>query len=326
MLMSTAGGGGMGARLIRVGTTGWSHASWVGTFYPVSLKDAPEEWLAFYATRFRSVEVASTFDAFPSPDLVHAWARVGVEVQERLAAAPSHVDGQGLLGLGDAPFEFSLKAPRALTHEALLEGDAARARAVAGRFDREVLDPLAGEGLLGAVLLQLPPRLEASEQAVSDLQEVVAALAERRIAIEFRHPSWSRGGCVAPEAEPLFANPDVCLVQADGAGIPEVAPPTRARHAYVRFHGRRPEGWAGALPEDAPRDGARYDHRYAPAELAPWVARVRAMREARQEVRVHFNNAPGGKAPVNALEFLAALGLAPPGRPPRLTQQTRLHV
>ena len=281
----------------------------MGPFYPVGLREAPESWLAFYATRFASVEVTSTFDAWPSADLVEDWARVGVAVQE-----------------AGVPFEFSLKAPRALTHDALPSGDAARAREVAGRFDREVLDPLAGEGLLGAVLLQLPPRLDASRRAVAALHDVLAALAERRVAIEFRHPSWTRHGCVVPEAEGLFANPDVCLAQADGAGIPDVAPPAKARHAYLRFHGRRPEGWTRPLPQDAPRDGARYDHRYTDRELAPWVARVRDMDAARQEVRVHFNNAPGGKAAADALAFLDALGLAPPVPRPRLTQQTRLKV
>lgn len=295
--------------MILVGTSGWGHPSWVGPFYPVALRGAPDEWLPYYASRFRTVEVGGTFDAFPGPELVDAWARAGVRL----------VDEAGGRG-----FEFSVKAPRLLTHDALLRGDVEAAREVAGRFDREVLDPLAGEGLLGAVLLQLPPRLTCSEEAVANLHEVLHALAERRIALEFRHASWARHGCVHPCAEPLFANPDVCLVQADGPEHPDVAPPVRARHAYVRFHGRRPQGWVEPLPDDAPRDGTRYDHLYSGEELAPWVARLRRMGEEHGEVRAYFNNAPHAKAPANAVELLQALGQAPPLPRPRLTQQTRL--
>lgn len=296
--------------LIQVGTSGWSHPSWVGPFYPVGLREQPEAWLPFYATRFQTVEVSGTFDAFPSPEMVDAWARAGVDAHDRLGRA----------------FEFSVKAPRALTHDAIPAGDAAAAREVAGRFDREVLDPLAGEGLLGAVLLQLPPRLAPSEATVALLQEVTQALAERRTALEFRHPDWARQGCVHPAAEPLFASPDVCLVQADGPGVPDVAPPVKARHVYVRFHGRRQEGWGAGVTDEAPRDGARYDHLYAPHELAPWVARLRGLAERHGQIRAYFNNPPGAKACANAVELLHALGQAPPVPRPRLTQQTRLKV
>jgi uncharacterized protein YecE (DUF72 family) len=256
-----------------VGTSGWSHPAWVGPFYPVQLRGRPEAWLAHYATRFRAVEITSTFDQFPDVELVGEWARAGVELLRR------------------APFEFSLKLPRRVTHEALPAGDVEEARAWTGRFDREVLDPLAGEGLLGAVLVQLPPRFEASEQGALDLAAVLAPLAERRIALEFRSPTWARGGCVVPEAEPLFASGDVCLVEADLPGAPrDIRAPLEARHAYLRFHGRRADLWrAGEL-----RDGARYDYLYARDELAPFAERVREHLRAGREVRAFFNNPAHG--------------------------------
>src|SRR5436305_6731931 len=96
---SLIGCGRVGRLVIRVGTSGWSHPEWVGPFYPVALRDAPHAWLAYYASRFRCVEINGTFDAFPDEDLVAAWARAGLE----LSAASS-------------PFEFSLKLPRECTH------------------------------------------------------------------------------------------------------------------------------------------------------------------------------------------------------------------
>lgn len=288
-----------------VGTTGWSHPDWVGPFYPVHLRERPDAWLAHYATRFRAVELAGSFDQFPDAELVGEWARAGVALQAR------------------ASFEFSLKLPRLITHEALLAGDVDAAREWCGRFDREVLDPLAGEGLLGAVLVQLPPRFEASERRARDLAAALAPLAERRLAIEFRSPTWAADGCLVPEAERLFAEGDACLVEADLPGAPaDVRAPLAARHAYLRFHGRRASAWEGEHGREA---ASRYDYLYPRAELAPFVHRVREHERAGREVRVFFNNAPRAQSVANAVDMteLLAGGATGLGRP-KLTAQQRL--
>lgn len=288
----------------RVGTTGWSHPDWVGPFYPVHLRARPDAWLAHYATRFRTVELASTFDQFPDEELVAAWAREGVMLQAR------------------APFEMSLKLPRAVTHDAIPAGDVDTARELTGRFDREVLDPLAGEGLLGAVLVQLPPTFTASPDRASTLMESLAPLAERKVALELRHASWARDGCLVPELDRLFASGDVCLVEADQPGAPDVRAPLGARHAYLRFHGRRAEAWS----ETTLRDGARYDYLYTRDELAPAMERVRAHERAGRDVRCYFNNAPRAQAVANALDLQEMTGVAAPMPRPKLTAQERLPI
>lgn len=289
---------------VRVGTTGWSHPDWVGPFYPVHLRARPEAWLAHYATRFRTVEVASTFDRFPDEELVASWARDGVQLMAR------------------TPFELSLKLPRAITHEALPAGDVDAARELAGRFDREVLDPLDGEGLLGAVLVQLPPRFEASAERAAMLQEALAPLAERKVAVELRHASWARDGGLVPALDRLFTNGDVCLVEADMPGAPDVRAPMGARHAYLRFHGRRADAWR----ESPLRDGARYDYLYTRVELAAAVERVRAHERAGREVRCYFNNAPRAQAVANAVDLQELLGPGAPLPRPRLTRQRTLPM
>ncbi|HEX2023019.1 MAG TPA: DUF72 domain-containing protein [Candidatus Thermoplasmatota archaeon] len=294
--------------MIRVGVSGWSYEEWVGPFYPVHLRGRSSEWLAHYATRFRTVEINSTFYAFPGEDLVAGWARAGVALQET------------------GPFEFSLKLPRDVTHRALADGDHDAARETTGRFDREVLDPLAGEGLLGAVLVQLPPRLGPTPEAVRGVQEVLSALAERRVALEFRHRGWFERNCVVPEAERLFASPDVCLAEVDSPLGQDAAPPVDARHAYLRLHGRREAYWTGPLARADAQDGARYDYLYDLEELRPVAERVAALDAARKEVRVYFNNTPGAKAPANALDLMRLLGMAPTVPRPRLTEQRRLEV
>lgn len=286
-----------------VGTTGWSHPDWVGPFYPVHMRERPDAWLGHYATRFRAVEIASTFDRFPDEGLVSSWARAGAMLLERGA------------------FEFSLKLPREMTHDALPAGDTDAAHELAGRFDREVLDPLAGEGVLGVVLCQLPNTFDATRENARILMEALSPLAERRVAIELRNPAWSVGG-VVPLLDKLFSSGDVALVEADLPGGMDVRAPVAARHAYLRFHGRRAEKWH----EDGPRDGARYDHLYTRDELAASVERIREHQRAGREVRAFFNNAPRAQAVANAVDLKELLGAPAPLPRPRLTAQQRLPL
>lgn len=290
--------------MIRVGTSGWSYADWVGSFYPVQLRDRPDAWLAHYASRFRSVEVHSTFDAFPTEDLVAEWARAGVALSER------------------EPFEFNLQLPRAITHDALLAGDVAAARELTGQFDREVLDPLAGEGLLGAVLVTLPPKLAPSDVAVAALHDVLGALVERPVAIAFRHPAWFHNGVVVSAADRLFASPYVALVEHDNPALPGALAPIGARHAYVRLHGRRHD-WT--LRANETPDAHRQAHLYSRDELRPFAERAALLEAAGKDVRVVFANTPGARACANALDLLDMLGQAPSVPRPKLTEQMKLR-
>jgi len=293
--------------MIRVGLSGWSYPEWVGPFYPVALRSDPGAWLAYYATRFRAVEINSTFYAFPDEELVGSWARQGVAFQER------------------GPFEFSLKLPRDVTHRAIPAGDRESTRAITGRFDREVLDPLAGEGLLGAVLVQLPPRVPPSAAVLAALQDAVGALAERRIAIEVRDPRWLAHGVPVDAFAPVFSTRDVTLVEWAGAHEHERhVPPAGASHAYLRLHGRK---FDPAITAEEESEGARYDHLYAMDDLVPWAQHAQDLEARGKEVRVMFNNTTGAKGTRNALEFLELVGQAPRGvTPPRLTEQTKLEI
>lgn len=292
--------------MILVGTSGWSYDEWVGPFYPVALRADKDAWIRYYATRFRTVEISSTFDATPDDDLVASWARAGIELQAA------------------GPFEFSLKAPRALTHDAVPAGDLDGAWEVAARFERHVLEPLADEGLLGAVLVQLPPGVPPRVDVVRALSEALRAWQGRSVAIEIRDASWAPGGLFPLAVARLFDDADVALAELDGPGLPRAdAPP--ARHAYLRLHGRRADLWARPRA-DEPYAGARYDYLYAPGELAPWAARARAHDAAGRAVRVYFNNTPHAKGVVNGVEMLHLLGAADGVPRPRLTQQTRLSV
>jgi uncharacterized protein YecE (DUF72 family) len=55
-----------------VGTSGWSYPTWRPDFYPSGTK--PAEFLAHYATRFRTVELNTTGYRIPSSDQFARWA------------------------------------------------------------------------------------------------------------------------------------------------------------------------------------------------------------------------------------------------------------
>ena len=111
-------------RKVHVGTMGWSYGFWQESFYPKSL--ATSEFLAYYAERFRSVEVDNTFYRIPRERTVLGWREQTPE-----------------------GFLFSLKFPRVVTHVKMLRGCEEETRVFLERV--EVL----GEKL-GALLLQFP--------------------------------------------------------------------------------------------------------------------------------------------------------------------------
>jgi uncharacterized protein YecE (DUF72 family) len=186
-----------------VGTCGFAYPEWRGRFYPPEL--GPGEWLGFYAQVFEALELDGTFYRPPEAAQVAVWAET---LPDRFAVAA--------------------KVPRAITHEARLEGEAA-----AGML-REFARALGhlGDRLLAAVL-QLPPSLDAGEG-----RDRLARLLGGRpdglpVVVEVRHRSWDR-----PWLPELLAASGAGLVLAERPGAapwPAPAGPV----AYLRLLGDR---------------------------------------------------------------------------------------
>ena len=58
--------------MIRVGTSGWSYPSWRPGFYPAGMQQG--EFLAFYASRFDTVELNMTAYRLPAAEQFERWA------------------------------------------------------------------------------------------------------------------------------------------------------------------------------------------------------------------------------------------------------------
>jgi uncharacterized protein YecE (DUF72 family) len=182
--------------VIHVGTSGWQYRDWKGSFYP---KDLPQrEWLAFYASRFSTVEVNNSFYRLPEAETFERWCR-------------ETPDG----------FVMAVKASRFITHlkrlrdphdpvELLWE----RARWLGPR--------------LGPVLFQLPPRFPADHDRLAAILSILPS--GMRPAFEFRDPSWH-----TPAVFEMLDRAGAALVWADRPRARIDLPVTGGR-AYVRFH------------------------------------------------------------------------------------------
>jgi len=188
----------MSVARIRVGTSGWSYDHWAGVFYPERMPAARR--LAFYGSRFDTVEINSTFYHLPSDQAVASWRD----------AVP---DG----------FVFAVKGSRLITHfRRLADVD----DALATFLDRM---SVFGEKL-AVVLWQLPPNLPADALLLARFLERLPA-GRVRHAVEFRHESW-----LTEETFAVLREYGAAHVHVSSDVMPENLTPT-ADFIYARFHG-----------------------------------------------------------------------------------------
>ena len=166
---------------------------------------------------------------------------------------------------------------------------------------REFLAPLADAGKLGYVLFQLPPGAHHSPQAIEAMAGWTRELAGRRIAVEFRHRSWSQH----PEVWDELSRLGLAYVIVDLPDLAWLMPSVEAVTsdvAVIRFHGRNREGWA------RPRatTDERYAYDYSTDELRHWAGVARRVAERAGTLYAMFNNHVGGAMARNA-QALAGL-------------------
>jgi uncharacterized protein YecE (DUF72 family) len=189
-----------------LGTSGWSYAEWVGVFYPTS----SESKLGFYSKTFPTVEIDSTFYAFPKEGMVLGWDRY----------SPRN-------------FEFCAKLPQTITHERLV----ALGKPLEEELDKfaNLMLPLNNSGKIGCLLIQLPPSYKYDS---NHLEEFLSLLPHGfKYAIEFRHKSWLRD-----ETWRTLGKYNVANTIVDEPLLPPEVRVT-ADFAYIRWHGRGQRPW-----------------------------------------------------------------------------------
>ena len=199
-----------------VGTSGWSYTSWRPKFYPEGTKSA--DFLRYYASRFRTIEINYTFNHLPTEKGVAVWT-----------AATSE------------DFVFGLKASQQITHRKHLREPA---ETLPIFFERA---RLLGDRL-GPILFQTPPWVKRDDDR---LAMFLAALPrDVRSVLEVRDPSW-----YVPEVYDLLRTANVSLVHAEGEKVPSPIETlgVTADFAYARLRARdgytddAVDAWAGRL-------------------------------------------------------------------------------
>jgi uncharacterized protein YecE (DUF72 family) len=271
--------------IVRVGTCSFADDALLKAWYPKDVK-TPAARLAYYAERFDTCEIDSTYYRMPDAGQVRQWA-------ERVP------DG----------FVFHIKAFAPMTrhpvrHEVLppelrdaVEPDAKGRvdrlpRDVRGevfRLFREAVEPMREAGKLGGILLQLAPYVVYKEHSLEYLEWAQEQLPGHDLLVEFRHRSW---------LDDEHRADTLAFLEARGLSLVVVdAPRTEAKNviptvvavtgptAYVRFHGRNAKTWnkRGGSAAD------RFDYLYEPAEMEEWVEPMRELAAQAETVYALMN-------------------------------------
>lgn len=233
---------------IRIGTAGWSINRMLAPSFSPS-----GSALERYGSVFDCVEINSSFYR---PHKEQTYARWAASVPDT--------------------FRFSVKLPKAISHEAGLVG----AEDLLEAFARQIL--MLGPKL-GAVLVQLPPGLRFDQDIASAFFAASVPLWSAPTLCEPRHPSW-----FTKDALFTLAAAGVSLVGADPARIePARTPIATGGLAYWRLHG---------APEI-------YYSSYSEADIAAYKEKMLAV--SAPEAWCIFDNTASGAALENALRMKA---------------------
>jgi len=195
--------------VVYIGTSGYSYADWVGTWYPAGT--APRDMLRRYAETFSAVELNFTYYRMPSARTI-----------------------EGIVRKLPEQFKLFAKAHADTTHR--------RDREAAGPF-KQGLEPAREAGLLAGVLAQFPYSFHNTPENRDYLARLAEDLDGYHPVVEFRSRDWSKTSTLdlLRELHLSFC----CVDEPYALGLmPPVAEAT-TETAYVRFHSRDADKWYG---------------------------------------------------------------------------------
>ena len=240
------------ASAVYVGCAGWNVPPTQKRHFP-----AEGSHLTRYAARFGAVEINSSFYGPHSHATYARWR-----------------------GSVPAPFRFSVKVPKSITHERRLVG--------VKRLLTTFLDQVAGLGpKLGCLLVQLPGSLEFKPRVARDFFAALRKKHADPVILEPRHASWFK-----PAAEQLLKEFRIARAAADPAVVPSAA---------------TPGGWPGIVYYRLHGSPRMYFSSYSDADLIALASQLRAQAQKRIPVWCIFDNTAYGVATGNALDLLELL-------------------
>jgi uncharacterized protein YecE (DUF72 family) len=198
---------------IHLGTSAFTAAGWEGSFYPEGMKSA--DFLTYYATKFDTVEVDSTFYRMPSVATVNGWER----------KTPKG-------------FILAAKVPQTITHEkVLLDCDEDL------KYFLETMDLMGDK--LGPLLFQFgyfnKKVFKSSDEFLARLKPFLKKLPrDYKFALEIRNKQW-----LTAQFFDLLREHKVAYALIDQAWMPRASEifekfdPITADFTYIRLLGDR---------------------------------------------------------------------------------------
>lgn len=262
---------------LHIGTSAFTASGWESAFYPAGMK--PADYLTYYATKFDTVEVDSTFYRIPSVATVNGWER-------------KTPDG----------FALAAKVPQVITHEKCLkdcEDDL-------GRF----VDTMSLMGAkLGPLLFQFgyfnKTVFKSGKEFLARLEPFLKKLPKGyRFALEIRNKQW-----LTREFFDLLRAHKVAYAMIDQAWMPLISEifeefdPITADFAYIRLLGdrkgieQRTKVWDKVIVNRS-------------RELMSWVNVCQRTTRRGVTTYVYVNNHYSGFAPATVEQFQKLWGAA----------------
>jgi uncharacterized protein YecE (DUF72 family) len=271
---------------IRIGTCSWADESLTRYWYPPGVKGA-EERLRYYADRFDTVEVNSTYYRLPTPEMVERWA------ERTPDGFVMHVKAFGVMTRHPVKAEqlpTDLREAAPLDERGRVDRPPREFRAEVFRRFNDALEPLRRSRKLGGILMQFPPYVVFRPQSFEYLEWAQGQLAGDEMLVEFRHASWLEEENRKETLAFLEGHHmTLVIVDAPRTGGRNVSPTVVAATtptAYIRFHGRNAETWNKRVGSAA----ERFDYLYPEEELAEWVEPLSQLSGKAETVYAMFNN------------------------------------
>jgi uncharacterized protein YecE (DUF72 family) len=270
---------------VRIGTCSWADEALAKHWYPKSV--SAKERLVYYAERFSTVEVDSTYYRLPERSTVQDWA------DRTPDGFVMHIKAFGLMTRHPVRLEQlppDLREGMPVDERGRVDRPPREARGEVFRQFLAALEPLREAGKLGGILLQLPPYVVWRKSSLDYLEWARDQLGSDAMLVEPRHRSWFAEDVRAELLRWLEQHRMSWVVvdapKVEAKNVPDTLVAVTTPLSYVRFHGRNAGTWnvrGGSAAE-------RFDYLYGEEELREWVPTLRELSGQSDEAYAFFNN------------------------------------
>jgi len=270
---------------VRIGTCSWADEALSKHWYPKGV--SAKERLVYYAERFSTVEVDSTYYRLPERSAVQGWA------DRTPDDFVMHIKAFGLMTRHPVRLEQlppDLREGMPVNDRGRVDRPPREARGEVFRQFLAALEPLREAGKLGGILFQLPPYIVWKQSSLDYLEWARDQLGPDAMLVEPRHRSWFAEDVRAELLRWLEQHRMSWVVvdapKVEAKNVPDTLVAVTTPLSYVRFHGRNAGTWnvrGGSAAE-------RFDYLYDEKELREWVPTLRELSGQSEEAYAFFNN------------------------------------